>query len=422
MGKGSQGYHGELYLKDGDFDCKTLIKIGTITDFTLTIKQRLRDTSTHGTLAKNKNYKCFEGSFKTWSFIFNNIYIDNTEGREKLEEVIDEGSRIWLKIVPNRNKASGDFINIFIGQALITTSSLKNSLQTAVGSSINLLGTGPIFKLKQFDDCIIDFESGCIETAIANGCDLSQIGTVIDNVDIASIIQPPVQPPNLGLPPDDFINIGTQYSASAPVGWSPLGDLSLVPSGQSTYSFWDKSFCTSLWQFAGYSNPPILTEFQPAPLSCIVPGSVFVASTNGDFFEPISTQRSYLVPLPTAKYCLIDSGLAAWKYNALLMLITEFTDNGAPTLGKAYSIDFSIQFFNKDRVKIAEFNMDTYSTHDANEWFDPAMKDAVPFGSRYWRTIITWRNPDMISSVNFYGVYGFFLDYRTFDLGLRFNF
>jgi hypothetical protein len=426
MVKASQGYFGELYLQNNDSFINTaFIKIGTVQEFSLRISAKIKEISTIGFLIKNKNYRNFESSYKTWSLEFKKISIDKDEGEQKLEDAIDDNVKTWIKIIP-RYKYTGNAGNlyrwVFVGKGLIVSNDKKNPLSTALNNGLQILGNGPLFRLKEYEDNRIDFETGCVETAEANGCDLSQLGTSIANVDIASIIQPPIQAPNLNLPISSFINIGTQYTVGGPVGWSPITDLGTVGPGQSTYCFWDKTYNDALWSFAGYKYPPIFPT-GPAPLSCIVPGSPFYAASHGNKFEPQSIQRSYLVPLPENKYCLIDSGLAKWEYNAWMMLITEFTDHGAPTLGKRYSIDFKIKFYGADRVTVVgEFDMDNYAVHNAQVWYDPDMDGVVPFGARYWRTILTWNNPDLIASNNFYGVYGFFLDYRTFNLGLRFSF
>ena len=428
MGQGTQGYLGELYLKTGSFKCNELIKIGSITNFTLKISISLKDISTHGFLAKNKRYRNFDWSFKTWSVDFKNIYIDDTIDGELLDSIFDDAVTVWIKLSPNRKQSLKTGKTIFIGKALINSKDFANSLSAAVENSVRLLGVGPIFKLKEFDDCVIRFETGCIETAIANGCDLSQIGTTIANVDAMSIISPPVQPPNLSLPYSSFSNVGTQYAKTPPnpTGWYPLGDQALVGSGQATFTWYSGDWLKDIWELAGYAKPPNYPSGYSWTgsnvISAVVPGSYFWSTAHGNKFEPISYQRSYLVPIDESKHCLIDAGLGQWRYNCWIMLITEFSAHSGPTLGKRYSLDLDIVFYDKDRIEVDRFKMPNYSIHDATAWYDPAMSGSVPLRSRYWRIYLKWNNPDGIASNNFYGAYGYFLDYRNYDMGLRFSF
>lgn len=239
MAKGSQGYFGELYLQNNDsFINKSFIKIGTVQEFSLRISVKIKEISTIGFLLKNNNYRNFESIHKSWSLDFRKISIDTDESETLLENAIDNNKSIWVKIIP-RYKFTGPLSDqyrfIFVGRGLLVSSDKKNSLTTALNNGLNILGTGAIFKLKEHENGIIDFETGCLETALANGCDFASLeySDLYTSLSCSGGWSEPVYISTSNTPSHDWIESSCVASIRKSVGYFGCG-LGDPPTGRTT--------------------------------------------------------------------------------------------------------------------------------------------------------------------------------------------
>ncbi len=163
-GLGTQGYLGEIWLRD-DVNCSgddvNFVKVGCITNFNFTINSELQDISTIGQLNRDDNYKKFEVTFKRWSLQINSLYIEDDAGQEKLRQSIDNGQRVWLKLIPRSLYNSSGLRIIHVGAGFLTSVKINNGLQTSVNQSLQIIGTGPLEKMLENSSHPITCENIC---------------------------------------------------------------------------------------------------------------------------------------------------------------------------------------------------------------------------------------------------------------------
>ncbi len=131
-------------------------------------------------------------------------------------------------------------------------------------------------------------------------------------------------------------------------------------------------------------------------------------------FNPTTELKSVLFPIHSSGHPLIDVGRARFEYHAYINLITEFVAHSGTFVGKTYNAQIKIKWYAANRsTLVGETVMPLYSIHNAKLWKDPNLKGPVPYGARYFRIHLIWNITAGVSKSNFYGQWGFFLDFPT---------
>jgi len=163
-GVGTQGYLGDIHVRNDDPDCKAgdiFVKLACITRFNLNIKQTNRNISTIGQLNRDDNFKKFEPSFRTWTLQIDDIYDDTFAINQLLRDSLDNGQRVWIKIYPNRTFNANSIRTVYIGAAYTIFTQIANRLGDAVRDVMSLIGTGPLKRMIEKSGSLLECNTVC---------------------------------------------------------------------------------------------------------------------------------------------------------------------------------------------------------------------------------------------------------------------